>query len=441
VGRGKATVTANTDVYLQEGNHPDTSGTIKKGQWLALLSALLGWLFDSMDLNLFTLILFPSVAQLTKSSDPAAVAQIGGYIVAIKLFCWGIGGIVFGILADRYGRARIMIVTIILYAAFTGLSGLARTWQELALLQAIAGLGIGGEWAAGAALVAETWPMRHRAKAMQAMQFGFVLGFFLAALDNLLLGPVSWRWVLAAGALPVLIVFIIRRYVQEPDRWLRARNEKHIRQISAFSRVSAIFSPSLRTRTIVGLSISAAMMIGSWGGLTLMPSWIQQMIREEGNTAITGIQAVSYAFMLMMAGAALAYILLIFLIETLGRRKCYFLFALGSLATTLFLFTFVKSFSDLVYYVPLYGFFVIGGFGTFAAYLPEIFPTRVRTTGQGFCWNAARCLTAIGPLIGSALVTNMGSFQAAASSTSAFFIIGMIAIWWGPETRGLELED
>jgi MFS family permease len=434
-------MTAQTDIYVRETERPEKSAPITGVQWLALLSAFLGWLFDSMDLNLFTLILFPSVAELTKSADPAVVAQIGGYIVAIKLFCWGIGGIAFGILADRYGRARIMIITIIVYATFTGLSGLARTWQELALLQAIAGIGIGGEWAAGAALVAETWPKRHRAKAMQAMQFGYVAGFFLAALDNLLLGPLSWRWVLAAGALPILIVFFIRRHVHEPERWLRTRNEIDIRELSASSRLSALFSPSLRTRTIVGLSISAAMMIGSWGGLTLMPSWIQQMIRAEGNSAISGVQAVSYAFMLMMAGAALAYLLLIFLIEALGRRKCYFLFVSGSLATTLFLFSYVKSFSELVYYIPLYGFFVIGGFGTFAAYLPEIFPTRVRTTGQGFCWNAARCLTAAGPLIGSALVTSAGSFQAAASSISAFFIIGMIAIWWGPETRGLELED
>ena len=234
-------------------------------QWLALWSGFLGWMFDSMDLNLFTLVLFPSVAQLTGSTNPAEIAQYGGYIMAIKLFCWGLGGIAFGVVADRIGRTKTMVITILIYSIFTGLSGLAQTWTQLAVLQAIAGFGIGGEWAAGAALIAETWPEKSRARAMQVMQMAFAFGFFLAALDNLILGAYSWRWVLAAGALPALIALGVRWFVPEPERWLRVRNDKAVAAMTAVQTFAAIFAPDLRRRTIVGLLVSASMMIGSWG--------------------------------------------------------------------------------------------------------------------------------------------------------------------------------
>jgi MFS family permease len=410
-------------------------------KWLALWSGFLGWMFDSMDLNLFTLVLFPSVAELTGSANPAQVAQFGGYIMAIKLFCWGIGGIVFGVVADRIGRSKTMVVTILVYSIFTGLSGLAQSWTQLAALQAIAGFGIGGEWAAGAALIAETWPERSRARAMQVMQMAFAFGFFLAALDNLLLGPISWRWVLAAGALPALIALGVRWFVPEPERWLRVRQDRTVATMSAGQTFSAIFSPELRRRTIVGLLVSASMMIGSWGGLTLLPSWIQQLVRASGGGPAAGVQAISVAFMLMMAGAVLGYTTLIFLCDALGRRGSYFLFTLGSLAVSVYVFTQVTDLATLIWLMPVFGYFIIGGFGTFAAYLPELFPTRVRASGQGFCWNAARSLTAIGPLIGGVLVGTFGSFPAAAVSSSVFFLIGMVAIWFGPETKGVPLSD
>ena len=281
-------------------------------QWLALWSGFLGWMFDSMDLNLFTLVLFPSVAQLTGSTNPAEIAQYGGYIMAIKLFCWGLGGIAFGVVADRIGRTKTMVITILIYSIFTGLSGLAQTWTQLAVLQAIAGFGIGGEWAAGAALIAETWPEKSRARAMQVMQMAFAFGFFLAALDNLILGAYSWRWVLAAGALPALIALGVRWFVPEPERWLRVRNDKAVAAMTAVQTFAAIFAPDLRRRTIVGLLVSASMMIGSWGGLTLLPSWIQQFVRGSGGAPAMGAQTISYAFMLMMMGAVLGYLTLIF---------------------------------------------------------------------------------------------------------------------------------
>jgi MFS family permease len=414
------------------------SEPISRQHWLILVSAFMGWMFDSMDLNLFTLVLFPSVAELLGTTNAPLIAQTGSLIMAIKLLCWGIGGVLFGVVADRIGRSRTMVITIIIYATFTGLSGFAQTWWQLAILQAIAGFGIGGEWAAGAALIAETWPEKQRARAMQIMQMAFAFGFFVAALDNLILGPIGgWRLVLFVGAVPAVIALAVRRYVPEPERWLRVK-EATLAQ-SATQTFTSIFKPGLLGRTIVGVVISSSMMLGCWGGLTLLPSWINQMLGPDAATR--GGATVSYAFMLMMAGAILGYLTLIWSTEALGRRLSYFIFILGSLIASLYLFETVRTIEGVLWFMPVYGYFVIGGFGTFATYLPELFPTRVRATGQGFCWNFARSITALGPLIAGSLIGVTGSIPSAAAVTCWLFVPGLIVIWSGPETRGVPLQD
>ena len=409
----------------------------KRYLWLVLISAFAGWMFDSMDLNLFTLVLFPSVGELTHLTNPAEIAKIGGYILAIKLFCWGIGGILFGVVADRWGRARTMVITIVIYSIFTGLSGFAQNWGQLAALQAIAGFGIGGEWAAGAALIAETWPERHRARAMQCMQMAFAFGFFAAALDNLLLGPISWRWVLVAGAVPAMGSLFIRQFIPEPERWVAVRDSHAAAGVG--ETFTAIFKPDLLRRTIVGGLVASSVMIGCWGGLTLLPSWIQQLVRAQGG--VSGVQTISYAFMIMMVGAVLGYLTLIWTTDALGRRGSYFIFNIGALLSSLCLFWYIRDLNTLLWFMLVYGYFVIGGFGTFAVYLPELYPTRVRATGQGFCWNAARSLTAISPLIAGWLVAEFGSFPAAAGAVAFAYVVGAVVIWLGPETRGIPLED
>jgi len=408
---------------------------------LALCSAFLAWLFDSMDLNLFTLVLYPSVAELLHSANAGDIARTGGLIMAIKLFAWGIGGVVFGVIADSIGRSRTLIITVLIYAGFTGLSGLAQTWWELAILQALAGFGIGGEWSAGAALIAETWPERYRSRAMQFVQLAFSVGFFIAALDNLILGPIGgWRWVLAAGALPALMTLFMRRHVPEPELWIqvRAREMRDGTRTSSLGTFAAIFRPDLRRKTVVGLLVASAMMITSWAGLTLLPSWIQQLL---GPAHADGVKVVSYAFMLMMAGALAGYLTLMWLTDAIGRRNSYFLFAVGAFAASLYLFLHVRTLGHLLWFIPVYGYFAIGGFGTFAVYLPELFPTRVRATGQGFCWNLARSITGIGPLIAGALVGTFGSLPSAAAAVSVFYVVGLVAIWFGPETRGLPADE
>jgi predicted MFS family arabinose efflux permease len=417
---------------------------IGRYQWLTLMSGFLGWAFDTMDLSLFTLVMVPSVSSLIHSTDFGVVTKIGAIILAVKLVCWGIGGILFGVVADRFGRAKTMAVTILVYSGFTGLSALAQSWPQLALLQALAGFGIGGEWSAGAALIAETWPERYRPSAMQVMQMAFAIGFFLAALNNLLLGPISWRWVYAAGMLPGVVSLIVLYFVPEPERWLKVRDSASVEQgttsvSKAWATFSSIFDTGLLRNTLVGVLTASAMMIGCWGGLALLPNWIQQLVRASGGT--NGVHVVSYAFMLMMLGAAVGYLSLIWITEALGRRGAYFVFALGSLAASIYLFLFIADLPALLHFMPVYGYFTIGGFGTFALYLPELFPTRVRATGQGFCWNFARSVTAIGPLSIGALIAVFGSLPYAASASTAAYVIGLVAIWFGPETKGVPLVD
>jgi MFS family permease len=413
------------------------AGLLSRYQWLTLISAFLGWMFDSMDLNLFTLVLVPSMAELLHSTNPAEISKAGSLIIAGKLLTWGIGGVLFGVAADRLGRSRVMAWTIAIYATFTLLSAFARNWQEMALFQALAGFGIGGEWAAGAALVAETWPERHRARAMQIMQMAFAFGFLAAALDNLLLGGFGWRWVLGLGAAPALLTLLIRRFIPEPPRWVKVRGS--VEAGSAAGTFLAIFKPALRRRTIVGVVVASAAMLGCWGGLTFLPSWIHQLAATADRRSLS--DTVSYAFILMMIGATFGYLTLIWMLEAIGRRGSYFVFSVGSFAISIFLFMRVHELDLVLWLMPLYGYFVIGGFGTFAAYLPELFPTRVRATGQGFCWNMARALTSAGPLAGSVIVAKFGSFSTASAAISLLFIVGMVAIWFGPETRGVPLDD
>jgi MFS family permease len=327
-----------------------------------------------------------------------------------------------------------MVVTVVIYSLFTGLSGLAQEFWQLVLFQSLAGVGIGGEWAAGAALVAESWPEHSRPQALLAMHMVFAGGFFLAGLLNVWIGPIGWRWVFVAGAAPALLALAIRCLVPEPARWLAQR-----RSFPAAHPLRAIFTRGIRRNTIVGVLIAAGMMVGAWGTTSLLSTWIVQLAGAgHGARAVT---ATGQAFMLANAGAVLALLPLMWLNRLLGRRWAYALVAAGCLVTAFFAFTTLTSLEALLRFMPLYGFFAIGGFATFAVYLPELFPTAIRATGQGFCWNAGRLLTALGPLTSGLLVEKMDSVPKAAAVLSVAYLVGLCAVWFGPETRGAPLVD
>jgi MFS family permease len=262
----------------------------------------------------------------------------------------------------------------------------------------------------------------------------FAGGFFLAGLLNVWIGPIGWRWVFVAGAAPAPLALAIRCLVPEPARWLAQR-----RSLPAARPLRAIFARGIRRNTIVGVLIAASMMVGAWGTTSLLSTWIVQLAGAgHGARAVT---ATGQAFMLANAGAVLALLPLMWLNRLLGRRWAYALVAVGCLVTALFAFTTLTSLEALLRFMPLYGFFAIGGFATFAVYLPELFPTAIRATGQGFCWNAGRLLTALGPLTSGLLVEKMDSVPKAAAVLSVAYLVGLCAVWFGPETRGAPLVD
>lgn len=398
-----------------------------------------------MDLNLFILVMVPAIHELTGATTQAGLARIGGLVVAGKILGWGLGGVVFGVVADRIGRSATLVWTILIYAAFTALSGLATSWPWLAACQFVAGLGIGGEWAAGAALVAETWPDRSRARALQVMQMAYPFGLFLAGGIAIVLGPLGWRLVLVAGIVPVLAAMFVRQTVPEPDRWQDARRQARERAAAggpsdtAAATFAAIFAPAMRKNTLVGVVVALSLMTGTWAAFTLLPGWIAQLLGPAGAAQVAG--TVGKSFILMNLGTLVGFLALMVLVDRIGRRWCFFLFCAGLLATILWVFRPQTTLGELQRMLPVLGFCFGGGFGTIAVYLPELFPTAIRATGQGFCYNMSRLLTAPGPLIAGILVGTFGSIPRACAAVALSLTIGMVAIWFGTETKGRPLPE
>ncbi|MEM5426321.1 MFS transporter [Paraburkholderia sp. BR14263] len=406
---------------------------VGKAAWIVLASAFVGWMFDAMDLYLFTMIMVPALHDLLGASQ-GSVMRIGGLIVGAKLLCWGIGGILSGIVADRFGRARVMLGTMLIYSVFTAAGAFARDWYQLLLFQMLAGFGIGGEWAAGAALVVETWPEKHRAKAVQVMQVANVAGLVAASALAILLSGAGWRWVLGVGAAPALASLGLRFITPESASWEQSRAAAMRHAGPKMGSISEIFGSPLRRRTIVGTLIASAMMIGGWGASIIFPTLLREFFPSAGSAEFT--RQTGIAFMATNAGAVLGYasiLLLVSLMPRVSRRIVYAVFCAGAWIAVVVLFGAAKTLGTFYFSMLGFGFFAMGGFGIVALYLTELFPLHVRATGQGFAWNMARLFTAFGPLLVSFASANLG-FRVVGITLATVFGMGLAAIFFGPET-------
>jgi MFS family permease len=400
-------------------------------QWRVLVCACLGWALDIMDGYLYAIVLFPAMSDLLQTTGSAVIGWYGGIVLSIFMAGWALGGLVFGPIADRYGRAKTMAITILIYAGFTGLSGIAGSWQELAFYRFMTGLGIGGEWSAGAALIAESWPERSRAKAAGIMQSCGGIGFFFASLLYLVVGPYGWRWVFAFGFLPAIVAFYIRRSLEEPKRWIQAKAERR--------PLSAIFKKPMRRDVLVGTGLAVIATFGYQGAIQWVPSWISAMLHAQGTKSV--IPQVSLITTVLNFGGMIGCLIFPFVAERLGRKRAllgYFLGALIFVPTTFFL---AETFFQALVVSPLMGFFAAGVFAGFAIYFPELFPTAIRATAQGFCYNFARIVSAVAPIAVGAIVSAYGSFAPAIAIVSLVYLLALIVLIYARETKGQALPD
>jgi MFS family permease len=412
---------------------------VTRYQWLVLFVAWLGWVFDAMDATIYAIVLHPALHELLHTTaGPAATERIGWYggiIFSIFLIGWAIGGIGFGIAADRFGRTKVLMATIIIYATFTGAAALSQDWWHLAVYRFLTALGIGGEWAAGAALVAETWPEDKRAKAAGILQSAWAAGFFLAAGFNLAFKDAyGWRGLFLIGVLPAFLAFLVRWWVKEPDRWTHA----HARQVIP---LSAIFEGDLRRATFVGSALAFVAVFGLWGSTNWAPTLIHELPEFRTADAATLTKSVSYAIMALNAGAIFGYLGFGPLADRFGRRPVFAFMCAGSLVMLPATYLFPSDYAGVLMLLPILGFFNNGIFSGFPIYLPELYPTRLRATGAGFCFNAGRILASVSPFLTGWLVTAFGTFGRAASTVALIYLVGLGVLWFAPETKGQPLRD
>jgi MFS family permease len=390
----------------------------------ALVAAALGWMLDALDVLLYSFVL-NDVRREFGLSDRAS-----GLLIALPLASSAVGGALFGLLADRIGRTRALTASIIVYSVATAACGLAQDVQQLAVCRAVLGLGMGGEWATGAALVAETWPAAHRGKALGVMQSAWAIGYAGAAAVNALILPVwGWRGVFFAGLAPALLTLWIRQSVAESPVWLegRARRAPGARTVPA---------PLLRLASIVA-TMNAATMFAWWGLFTWIPAYLARPVAEGG--AGLSLVRTSAWVTLMQGGMWLGYVTFGFLSDRFGRRRAYVTYLLVA-ALLVPVYGATQNAVALLALGPLVAFFGTGYFSGFGAVTAEIFPTAIRATAQGVTYNAGRGLSALAPITVGALAAEYG-LGAAFSITSGAFVLAAVLWIWIPETRGRSLDD
>jgi len=399
-----------------------------------------------MDSTIYTLVLQPALQDLLGSQThgpvrPELISWYGGLILSVFLIGWAVGGVVFGVLADRFGRTRILMWTIVIYAVFTGLAALSQTWWQLAIFRFITALGIGGEWAAGASLVAEVWPESKRAKAAGWLQSAWAVGFFLAALVHLALRHSGWRPIFVVGVGPALVAVAVRLWIREPERWVKAARQTTALAGPSNSKIRQLFSPVNKRATLVGAGLAFVAVFGLWGATNWTPTLVRSLPEFQHADPAKVNSYVSYATMVLNVGSLLGYLCFGPLADRLGRRPVFALMCIGSVLAVPVAFLTPRSYAAVLCLLPTLGFFNNGIFSGFAIYLPELYPTAIRATGAGFCFNAGRALASTGPFLTGYLVQQLGTFGRAASAVALIYLVGLVILLFAPETRGRPLPD
>jgi MFS family permease len=392
----------------------------------ALIAASLGWLLDAFDVMLYALVLASLMADL--GMDRAT----GGLLGSLTLAASAAGGILFGLIADRWGRTRALSLSILIYSVFTAACGLAQDVVQLAVFRVFLGLGMGGEWASGAALVSETWPPEHRGKALGLMQSCWAIGYGAAALVNWLVLPrYGWRAVFFVGILPALFTLWIRRHVREPALWQQTRADA----VPGGQLLGQALRGPMLSLTIALTLMNAATMFAWWGLNLWIPSYLSLPVSDGGVGLSTNSMSGFVAY--MQVGMWFGYVTFGFVSDRLGRRPTYVAYLVAA-SVLVFLYGRVTTPMALLLLGPFVAFFGTGYFSGFGAVTAELYPTAIRATAQGFTYNIGRLASAAAPFVVGTMAQQRG-FGAAFSMTAAAFLVAAILWLFIPETKGRQL--
>jgi MFS family permease len=423
--------------------------------WFILIVASMGWLFDTMDQQLFNLARRPAVVELLArrsgvAPSSADVAEYAGYATMILMIGWASGGVIFGILGDRIGRVKTMVITVLCYSLFTGLSAFSVGIWDFTFYRFVTGLGVGGQFAVGVALVAESLSDRARPFALGWLQASSTWGNMLASLIGMGLGGLetsgaigsAWRTMFVIGALPAFLSVLIMRRLREPEKWTQAR-QSGVR-LGSFSELFA--HPRWRRNAIVGVLLAFSGVVGLWGIGFFSVDLVRVVLDKTSLSAGQKTFWTSVTLLLQNAGAFVGVYAFTHVTHRIGRRKTFAIAFVAAMISTAYTFWNLQTLSDIFWMVPIMGACQLALFGGYAIYLPELFPTHLRSTGTSFCYNAGRFVAAIGPLALGLLTSRVfvghpEPMRYAGVTMCVAFLIGLAALPFAPETRGEPLPE
>lgn len=449
--------------------------------WFVFAMASMAWLFDCLDQQIFLLFRADALKQLLpKGSDAGMVNQYGGYATSIFVAGWATGGLIFGSVGDRIGRAKTLAMTVLLYSLFTGLSALSTHWYDFAVYRFVTGLGVGGVFGLAVALIADTLPDRSRPGALGMLQALSAIGNISAGLISMLMGKLikdgtitaemAWKYAFLIGAVPAFLCVFIQIRLKEPEKWTKAREAGRISGVKFGSYMSLLGPGPWRKPALLGMLLCIAGVIGLWGigffAPELVGTVITNSLKASGTPAAEiASSAASYKginSIIQNTGAFFGMLAFSFLAQKAGRKPAFMVFFLGALLATNGYFIYFNGVKDL-WMSGVMGFFQLALFAGFAIYLPELFPTRLRSTGTSFCYNVGRFIAATGPFsfgilqkwLGDTAIAKLGetadavaksdarlaAFREATSWVSLIFILGMIVVLFLPETKGRPMPE
>lgn len=426
------------------GASPPWYAGVSAYQWLVLLIASAGWIFDAFEGQIFNLTRDQMLGDILKDgATPSAIKHYGDQFLAIFLVGGTVGGLLFGSLADRWGRRPTMAVTILMYSIFSGLTYFATNLWQVAALRFLVAMGVGGEWAVAASLVAEVFPRSARAHASGIFHATSILGIWIAALAGLAVGA-HWRFAYLLGIVPALLTLWVRAGIREPESW-RVAGERAAAQngppMGSFRDL--LLNPGWRSRAMLGMLL-AAVGLGSFWAVTVAGQGLaKEMLLSKGVAADVAAEKAKFAYgIIETIGGGLGLLSFGPLCVRLGRKRTFILLHLGALIIVPITCYLPSTYNQLLFLLPIFGFFTFANHAGYAVYFPELFPAHLRATGTGFCFNGGRILSAVMLLLSGWLKALPGmDLRLAISLLALIFPLGIIVVAFLPETKGQPLPE